>query len=268
MRDCFWHEHNILTKAKDKRSNTYFRYKDKFKKFYDEKYKPYQTQQFAITGISKEDINKKLKLLEEYYKEVEKFIKTFSKAERSNLSSRAKLRPTILEEFCCYLFKDVPEIKKLELDFFNKKIFAGLMVDENGKTKVRTKDVDFCIGKEVKADFEGNKQTFIVPIVAVECKTYTDKTMFSEAQFTAQTLKRGSPNVKVFVLSEVNQVALEEIPSQTPIDQYFALRGGKGDDGKEIDPDVLMDFFTEIKETIRKTTELKVRKIPGKLIIN
>ena len=141
-------------------------------------------------------------------------------------------------------------------------------MNENGKTYVKTKDVDCCIGKELKVDFGGHKQTFIMPIVAIECKTYTDKTMFSEAQFTAQTLKKGSPNVRVFILSETNQVALSEIPSQTPIDQFFALRGGKGDEKKPIDLNVLWDFFEEIRRAIRRTTEITERKLPGKLIID
>jgi len=265
MEIWLYHEHNLKAKIT---SPKYKRYLELFEKFIKEVYEPFKQKQMAIKGIKKGDIKKKLKLLEKYYKEVDKFIRQFPEAQRSNLSSRAKLRPTILEEFCCYLFKDLPEMEKLGLSFFNKKVFAGLGIDEKGNTYIKTKDVDCCIGKELKVDFSGHKQTFIVPIVAIECKTYTDKTMFSEAQFTAQTLKKGSPNVRVFILSETNQVALDEIPSQTPIDQFFAIRGGKGAENKPIDLDVLWDFFEEVRSVIRRTTEITERKLPGKLIID
>ena len=197
MENWLYHEHNLKAKIT---SPKYKKYAEVFTKFIKEVYEPFKQKQMEIMGIKKEDINKKLESVEKYYHDIQEFIKTFPEAQRSNLSSRAKLRPTILEEFCCYLFKDLPEMKKLKLSFFNKKVFAGLGINENGKTSVKTKDVDCCIGKELIVDFGGNKQTFIIPIVAIECKTYTDKTMFNEAQFTAQTLKKGSPNVRVFIL--------------------------------------------------------------------
>jgi hypothetical protein len=104
----------------------------------------------------------------------------------------------------------------------------------------------------------------LLETIAVECKTYTDKTMFSEAQFTAQTIKKGSPNVRVYILSERNEIALDEIPSQTPLDQYYVLRE---DWESRIDLDTLYDFFIEIRNAIRMTSEKVERKGWGKMII-
>lgn len=261
----FWHEKNLRAKIT---SEVYSKYKELFEKFIEEVYEPFKKEQLSIEGYQQTDIKKKLKILEEYYKEVDKFIEKFPKDKRSSLKSQAKLRPTILEEFCCYLFKDLPEIEKLGLGFFNKGVFAGLGIKEDGKTKAKTKDVDCCIGKELTVDFGGNKQTFIIPIIAIECKTYVDKTMFSEAQFTAQSLKKGAPNVRVYIISERNEVKLDEIPSQTPIDQYFVLRGKKGEQDKPIHFETLWDFFQEVRNMIKSTTEITERKIPGKLIID
>ncbi len=260
-KEWFWHSQNISAKLN---SQQYIKYNNLFKEFLNKKYNPFKNKQLSIKGISKDDIANKLKELEKYYKEIDIFINKFPEAQRSNLSSRAKLRPTVLEEFCGYLFKDLPEIKKLQLNFYNKGIFAGLGIDENSKTYVKTKDVDFCVGKKLTVDFDGNKQTFIIPIVAIECKTYADKTMFSEAQFTAQTIKRGSPNVRVYVLSERNEIALDEIPAQTPIDQYFVLRK---DWESPIDFDVLFDFFIEIRNALKKTSKKLENKGWGRMII-
>jgi len=261
----FWHGNNLNGKIT---SSTYGKFKELFEDFIENEYNPFKEKMLSINGNDKEHIKNKLIEVEKYYKKVDNFIKKFPLNKQSNLRSQAKLRPTILEEFCCYLFKDLLEMETLGLGFFNKKIFAGLGVDENGKVYPKTKDVDCCIGKKLTADFGGNKHTFIIPIIAIECKTYVDKTMFSEAQFTAQTLKRGAPNVRVYILAERNEVSLNEIPSQTPIDQYFVLRGGKSGENKPISLDVLWDFFQEIKETIRKTTDITERKSIGRLIID
>jgi len=100
--------------------------------------------------------------------------------------------------------------------------------------------------------------------VAVECKTYLDKTMFSGAQFTAQKLKGGAPRVKYLIMTERNEVKLSEIPSGTPVDQIYVLRDGTGD---PIDRDTIWDFFCEVKATVERATSDQVIKLPEKLLI-
>ncbi len=260
-----WHKNNILAKMKDSPGNPYREYVEDFRFLLGNQYSQFHDRQVEIGGTSRQDIIDKVQSLEEYYGEVDGFIKNRIRPDKqSNLRSQAKLRPTILEEFCCYLFKDLPEIRDLGLDFYNKGIFAGLGVNEKGTAMVKKKDVDFCIGKEINARLGNIQEKFIIPIVAVECKTYTDKTMFSEAQFTAQSLKNGNPDVRAYVVSESNQIGLDQIPSQTPLDQYYVLREQKD---KPIDADIVYDFFCEVRKVVESTNSARAKQTYGKMII-
>jgi hypothetical protein len=134
------------------------------------------------------------------------------------------------------------------------------VISEGGIPRVITKDVDFCIAKEITADFEGNKYLVRIPIIAIEAKTYIDKTMFNEAQFTASILKQGTPNVKVYVFAIRNEIGLDQIPSTSPLDEVFIVSG----DGK-IDEDTVYDFYREIAEAISRIKEEALITLPGRL---
>jgi hypothetical protein len=247
VEDFLYHESNIDGKCRDLRSNRYrgiFRECIEYKR---EKYLPYKEGQLRISGISQNDIEEKITLLKQYYISVNEFQQTH------HITSQSKFRPSILEEFCGFLFKDIPKVRSLNLGFFNKDVFAGLGINSQGKAIIRTKNIDFCIGKHFGVTFESQSEKLIIPVIAIECKTYTDKTMLNEAQFTAQKLKQGSPSTKVYILSEGNQVANDEIPlkGQTPLDQIFILRPFLGRDGTkkiygEINSEVVHNFFTQI----------------------
>ena len=212
----------------------------------------------AITDITNQAIFEKVELLQGYYEKVDAF-------NRGNwITFQSKFRPTVLEEFCGYLFKDLPQVQSLGLDFFKRGVYAGMRIDREGNAQLETRDIDFCIGKIVRAKFADKVYDVKIPIVAIECKTYLDKTMFSGAQFTAQKLKGGTPRVKVLMIAERNEVSLNEIPSETPIDQIYILRDGADD---PIDPETVWDFFCEVKATLERATLGQVVKLPGKLLI-
>ena len=151
----------------------------------------------------------------------------------------------------------------MHLNFFNKSIFSGLGLNNTGKPEVKTKDVDFCIGKETTAEFESLQSKFIIPLVAVECKTYVDKTMFGEAQFTAQLIKNGTPDARVYILAERNEIGKGKIPTLTPLDQYFTL---KKNEKSPIVPEVVIDFFSEVQKVLSNATTHRVRDPPGRMI--
>jgi hypothetical protein len=161
--------------------------------------------------------------------------------------------------------KDIPEIERLNLDFFNKGVFAGIVLDRNGNAKIKTKDIDFCIGKEFTVDIGEDQYTIIIPIIAIECKTYIDKTMFSESQFTAQKMKQGSPNVRVYCISERNEIDKNEIPTkgQTPLDQIFIIRGKTTN---PINSDAVYSFFNEVKIVLEKLSHDAIRNELGGIL--
>jgi hypothetical protein len=239
----FYHESNIDGKCRDVKGNTYRRVFQDFIRFKEQYYTPYKTEQLQITGILQEDINRKVESLNAYYPHVDRFLAD------NRITSQSKFRPTVLEEFCGFLLKDIPEVNSLGLDFFNKKVFAGITLDNNGNAIIKTKDIDFCIGKQFDVTIGGRVHRIIIPIIAIECKTYIDKTMFSESQFTAQKMKQGSPNVRVYAISEENQIDRGEIPSkgQTPLDQIFIIRGRPAN---PINSVAIIEFFTVIRTAL------------------
>lgn len=252
--EFFVHEDNLEAKI---RTNYKKRGLD-FQNFKLRVYTPYKVAQLEIKAMTKEAVSRKVKLLEDYFQKADSF-------NRGNwISFQSKFRPTILEEFCGYLFKDLPQINFLGLTFFKKGVYAGLDIDRDGRVRIKTKDIDFCIGKVVEAEFGGSRYEIRIPIVGIECKTYIDNTMFSEAQFTAQKLKGGSPGIKVFVIAETNQIDIRQLPSQSPIDQIYILREKVG---SPVDTQVVWEFFNEVRSNIEKVSMERILKLPGKLLI-
>jgi len=252
--DWLVHENNLNGKIQQN-------YKGRGKDFADfkiNKYLPYKEAQMSITGITKNDVIQKARLYDDYSQSLDFFNKG------GWITAQSKFRPTILEEFCGFLFKDLPPIRLLELDFFRRVIYAGLRIDAKGNVEIETRDIDFCIGKEVTASIGNKRYALRIPIAAIECKTYLDKTMLSGAQFTAQKLKGGTPRVKVFLIAERNEVALNEIPSESPIDQIYILRDGED---APIEANVIWNFFNDAKTALKRATKDQIIKLPGKLFI-
>ena len=82
--------------------------------------------------------------------------------------------------------------------------------------------------------------------------------MLSEAQFTAQKMKQGSPNVKVYCVSERNEIDVNEVPTKgrTPLDQIFIIRGKTTN---PVSTDAVFDFFNEIKSALEKLSREAIR---------
>jgi hypothetical protein len=247
-----YHKKNLVGKIQ----SNYKQIGDVFREFKETVYDRYQEQQCTIVETDEQAIHQKVQVLYEYYGTLDEFVSRVADEHGKKITPQSKFRPTVLEEFCGFLFKDLPQIEDLGLDFFNKKIFAGITLDKEGKAKIKTKDVDFCIGKQFNVKIGNENHVILIPIVAIEVKTYIDKTMFSEAQFTAQKMKQGSPNVRVYVLTEENQIDVNEIPTkgQTPIDQIFVIRDKTT---QQISSDAVFEFYCEVKsvlEQIRRDT--------------
>lgn len=249
MDNYYYHQQNILNKIK----TNYKGLKKELTQFYEEKYKPFHLQQ-----LENQTIPHRVLLLNNYYTAAEAFENQFK------ITSQSKFRSSILEEFNVYLFKDLPEIKELNLDFFNKGIYAGLKLDHNGQIAVITKDVDFCIGKRFVLTLEQHELEIIIPLVAVEVKTYLDATMYNEVQFSMQTIKNATPNVRTYLLMERNEVKADKIiasKTESPLDEIFVLRGTKE---QPIDEDTVYDYYLEILAALRTNLDVEL-KVPGRL---
>lgn len=177
-------------------------------------YEKWKAGNFALRGpgvkANKGDlaiIEERVKLLGAY----KDFIDQQHYAE--NFDSRSNLHSSVLEEFMYYLFKDlVKEISGHALIgkshafkdiFFRANSFDQLLTQP--EIMIEKKDHDFTIGVHVDATFrpegqiDGVVDNWDIPAVAIECKTYLDKTMLQDASTAAEQIKQKNPNAMYIV---------------------------------------------------------------------
>ena len=253
------HENNFDAKIKNNYKNKKSELLD-FKKIY---YEPFKKSMLQINfeKSSESEFEQATKLFNEYYEKLSRFI------EDNSITSQSKLESSLLEELNIYLFKDLPEIKNHDLDFYNKGIYAGLKINPDFSIDIIKKDVDFCIGRKATVKITGqNPISITVPIVSVEVKTYLDATMFGEIKSSSKSLKSATPNSKAYVLMGYKCLADEHIFSarqDAVLDEMFVLKESKE---KPVDAMALKIYRDEIAEAIKKVKIKEAISVPGKLL--
>lgn len=191
--------------------------------------------------FSEEDddiLKERTKLLSDY----KDFLDQKKYAEK--FDSRSNLHSSVLEEFMYYLFRDlvldfsdsalIGKSRAFKDIFFMAQKYEDLVKRPN--VKIETKDHDFAIGTniETKMNTAGSKSvkevTLQVPVVAIECKTYLDKTMLEGASTDAEQLKIRSPNAISLVVAEWLKLTDEVNPKKFKVDQIYVLRKQKNTD--------------------------------------
>ncbi|MBF0338108.1 MAG: Bpu10I family restriction endonuclease [Nitrospirae bacterium] len=183
-------------------------------------------------------LEKRTKLLNGY----KNFIDQQKYAEQ--FDSRSNLHSSVLEEFMYYLFKDmVADFSEHALIgkshtfkdlFFKSHSYKSMLTTPN--VLIEKKDHDFAIGVRINADFKCFEQsttqseTWDIPAVTVECKTYLDKTMLQDASTAAELLKHRNPNVLYIVVAEWLKLTEAVNLRKFKIDQIYVLRKQKNTD--------------------------------------
>ncbi len=236
-------------------------------------YAEYLESQKKLKGYSVSVIKERVNLLNGYYRD-------YNHLQLDNVfTSQGKFRSTILEEFMFFLFRDyVVELKKKYKDADNliqggaAKAYTNLYFTASGienfvkepNVEINVKDQDFAIYRKVELRIDGNTKEIKVPIVAVENKTYLDKTMLEGVIATAEKLKSGNPYTRFVVVSENYDVDLKVDPIYSRIDQIYVLRKSKRKEYfTPIDADVVIRFFQETKQHIERpwsNIEAKMRE--------
>lgn len=191
-----------------------------------------------VSDGDSEIISSRVALLNEY----KDFIDQQHYAEK--FDSRSNLHSSVLEEFMFYLFKDlVNSISAFALIgkshtfkdlFFRTDSFASMLASPG--IMVEKKDHDFAIGVKVNAIFKSAGQlqaqveNWDVPAVAIECKTYLDKTMLQDASTAAEQLKHRNPNAMYIVVAEWLKLTESVNLRKYKIDQIYVLRKQKNTD--------------------------------------
>ena len=166
-----------------------------------------------------------------------------------------------------YLFQNLDEIKNEEFGIYNKGIYAGLKIDNNRNVSFITKDVDFCIGKKTLIRVDNKpQQQIILPIVAVEVKTYMDATMFGEIKSSSKTIRSASPNSQTYVLMGYKSIKDEHIIASrqdATLTEMFCLQDNESD---SIHWEVLYDYWKEISNKVKNISKSDAVNKHGRLL--
>lgn len=201
---------NHRTKYRDATSR---RYLVKIRARYEAWKKANETIVGPIAEKTDEDsdiIGRRVQLLNQY----KDFLDQQHYAEK--FDSRSNLHSSVLEEFMYYLFRDlVLSISRSALigkshsfkDIFFRASSYQEMVNKP-HALIEIKDHDFAIGIRVNATMKcrgaevEELHKWDIPAVAVECKTYLDKTMLQDVSTAAEQLKQKNPNAMYIVVAE------------------------------------------------------------------
>ncbi len=211
-------------------------------------------------------ISERTRLLNEY----KDFVDQQKYAEK--FDSRSNLHSSILEEFMFYLFKDLVQdfsndallgkSRTFKDIFFKPNSYEDMLANPN--TLIERKDHDFAIGVKVlsKIKCQGSekqeKHVWDLPAVAIECKTYLDKTMLQDASTALEQLRHRNPNAMYIVVSEWLKLTESVNLKKFKIDQIYVLRKQKNTDREfryldtyvknPIYEDVIDNLFNQVRD--------------------
>ncbi len=230
-------EHH-LTKYRDAQAR---RYLTEIRKRYDQWKKANETLKGPVSLLVESDaqvVAERVRLLNEY----KDFLDQQRYAEK--FDSRSNLHSSVLEEFMYYLLSDlVRDISENALIgkshsfkdvFFRATSYRGMIHAPHALVEI--KDHDFAIGASVKASIQcrGSETSEIhdwdIPAVAIECKTYLDKTMLQDVSTAAEQLKKVNPNAMYIVVAEWLKLTESVNLKKYKIDQIYVLRKQKNTD--------------------------------------
>ncbi len=218
-------------------------------------YAKYLKNMLDIKTYHDDDIRKKVQHLNTYYN----FMHEHG-LDRA-FSSQGKFRPTILEEFLFLLFKDYVNhikhqtnshdvldsgaVKAYSNIFFKARDFENFI--QSPEIGINEKDQDYAIYRtfDISINHEPTRQIRI-PAVAIEAKTYIDKTMLDTIIATAEKIKSGNPHTRFIAVTERYDVSYSVDPAYSRIDQIYVLRRAiRKKEWMDIDETVVLRMFHE-----------------------
>ena len=233
-------------------------------------YARYLKKMLEVSSYDKESIAKKVRYLNRYYNFMHE-----NELDRT-FSAQGKFRPTILEEFLFLLFKDyVEQIKKREDScgvlgsgavkaysniYFKAKNFKDFI--KSPEICVNEKDQDYAIYRIFDISVNNaNTMQIRIPAIAIEAKTYIDKTMLDSIIATAEKIKSGNPHTRFIVVAERYDVSFAVDPAYSRIDQIYVLRKSmRKSEWIDIDENVVWRMVDEtLKHLERPWSDIETR---------
>jgi len=237
LKDNYIHASNIYTKLKDGKSLDFlFECAGKYADFHNK--------------FSTKNLEESVSILNTY--------KNFVHKNNNNIfSAQSKFESTILEECMYRLFREfenevvkIGNIKAYSNLYFSPLDFADFQ--NRSSVKINVKDQDFAIYKKVQFTIQDSQNPIItfVPVVAIECKTYLDKTMLEGSIATAEKIKNGNPYCKFCIVTEYYEVDKGVDVKHSRIDQIYVLNKNakRKSSISNISIDVVYLLYNDIKQ--------------------
>lgn len=227
-----------------------------------DKYVIYITKNMNLVGFTDSIIEERVELLNDYYNYIH------WNGLDNIFSAQGKFRPTILEEFLFILFHDYVNnykdkfkasgllesgsVKAYSNLFFKAKSFKEFILDP--QMAVNEKDQDFAIYRVFNLKVNNTKTVNLqVPAIAIEAKTFIDKTMLDGIIATAEKVKSGNPYSMFVAVAETYDVSMDVDPAYSRIDQIYILRkASRKCDWQDIDKIVVLRMFNEMKKHLER----------------
>ena len=220
-----------------------------------------------MKGSSERVISERVKLLNDYYNFFTDYDSKHEQKIDTVFSAQSKFRSTILEEFLAILLHDAVEtclesssdskikigaVKAYANLYFYSRNFNSFANEPS--LGLNVKDQDFAIYRNVEIRMDdGEPIVTSVPVVAIECKTYIDKTMFEGAAATAEKLKTGNPYTMFGIVAETYEIDKSFIPAYSRIDQVYILRkGSRKGHPQQIASDVVVKLVKDVTNHLTK----------------
>ncbi len=256
------HASNILVKENERVLNRLTSNQSAALEAIVSQYVKYIASMFSYNGFTEDIIRKRVELLNEYYNFIH-----FNGYDNT-FSSQGKFRSTILEEFMYILFSDyVEHLKSTNRDINDvihcgsAKAYTNLYFSSprfrefvsSPSIEINVKDQDFAIYRDIRIVIEGVEKVAKLPVIAIENKTYLDKTMLDSVIATAEKIKQGFPYARFAVVAENYDVSLDVDPVYSRIDQIYVLRKCKRkDQWQDIDANIVVRMFKETQAHIER----------------
>ena len=219
---------------------------------------------------NKESIFKRVGYLNRYYNFMHE--NNLDKA----FSAQGEFRPTILEEFLFLIFQDYVEqiknrddsegvlgsgsVKAYSNIYFKAKNFKDFI--KSPEIGVNEKDQDYAIYRIFDITInKANSMQIRIPAIAIEAKTYIDKTMLDSIIATAEKIKSGNPHTRFIAVAERYDVSYAVDPAYSRIDQIYVLRKSmRKTEWINIDENVVWRMVDEtIKHLERPWSDIETR---------
>ena len=231
-------------------------------------YDSYRTSIESIKTLTDTDLYEMVKALNRYRQA------TIPVFDRLDNSGQSGLGSTIMEEFFYLLFQKQTTLIGLN----HANLFVGKgnsyvslsfapnsfkSIFSNPNTYVHTKDQDFVLGANIEilvaADGTSEKTETVIPIIAIECKTYLERNMLDACAATASRLKKAMPYCIFIVVTEYMKMSYAS-PELTDIDEVYVLCKAKNTEREQrqknneppldIQADLLIDLFNRVNRHI------------------